>query len=896
MLMKYFSLTIRQKTYLLSIIAGIFLSATIYISYKNFTHVSQEFKNFTKTSEFAKQNISLLTKVELLKQNVIKFTYTSSRDAAGDVHKTYRLIQAHLSVSEKSHNEVSQNSYKQIQIHLDKYYKTFLELEKLLKIKSSINQNKQQLFDTTIQQIEKYCSNSNIATVNDQLMLIKALHTIYKNNAAFLETQDIKYSKLTKNDLERMKKKITAFKKVDTTSQNITFIKDIEKSLKKLKTLINKEVQHSRGYHFLVNVVMAAEAYEVQYHAQIISSESQNTLTKLDKNINTLIEKTKDTLLPSSMIFFILLVLFSIILTRSIVNPISLITETLAKISAGDVNTKIPPYPVNDDIGKLTAAANIFIHQNKEIRNLLHSTEELTYNLKINQERFELALKAAQNGLWDWNLINDDVYYSPTWKTMLGYDDDEISNSLHEWKKRIHPQDFSKSLKDIEEYLNGTTDVYESQVRIECKDGSYKYILSKGISIADEDGDVIRFIGLNIDITEQKQIQQDLQAAKQEAEQANRAKSDFLANMSHEIRTPLNGIIGLTDLVLKTELNEKQKDYLNKSKISSVALLRIINDILDYSKIEAGKLDLECNEFNLDSTIDDIYNLFEYQATKKSLNLVIDTKVHTTLKGDALRLTQILTNLVGNAIKFTEKGSITITNRIINEDASSYFLEFSVIDTGIGISKDAQSKLFQEFSQADNSITRKFGGTGLGLAISKQLVKLMDGNIWIESQLGEGTSFIFTAHFEKVLDETKCSQNNIQNDILDEELTKKLLENKELLLVEDNKTNQIVAMGILEDFIEDIDIANNGREAVECAKQKQYDIILMDLQMPIMDGFEATKTIRLLENYANTPIIALSAAVMKEDLELTKNAGMNAHLAKPIDKNALLRTLSKFLS
>jgi len=423
------------------------------------------------------------------------------------------------------------------------------------------------------------------------------------------------------------------------------------------------------------------------------------------------------------------------------------------------------------------------------------------------------------------------------------------------------------------------------------KEGKEVWLTSNLAPYRDNEGEIIGLVGISWDITFRKNYEIELQEAKEQAEEGTRAKSEFLANMSHEIRTPMNGIIGMAEILKQADLGNQETENLDILISSTRSLLSLVNDILDISKIEAGKVELEIEDFEIRQVLKDIENIMYIRAEEKSLDYktFINSNVPEFLKGDPFRLKQIILNLVNNAVKFTEKGQVHIFIDVTKEDSKSVSLEVKVVDSGIGISDEGKKHLFQLFSQVDTSTTKIYGGTGLGLSIAKRLVALMEGEIGMESVHKRGSTFWFTAMLERSAKDAVATSAFEQMPVDEDKPFKEL----NILLAEDNEINQKIIQYSLTNSGYKVDIAKNGQEAIDKYHEGNYDLVLMDVQMPVLDGFEATAYIRdieatVLNNSKHIPIIALTANAMKGDREKCLAAGMDEYLSKPFTPNDLI--------
>jgi PAS domain S-box-containing protein len=506
--------------------------------------------------------------------------------------------------------------------------------------------------------------------------------------------------------------------------------------------------------------------------------------------------------------------------------------------------------------------------------------------VRMAQERLNLALEGSGLALWDWDIAGDRVYLSDRWSLMMGGDKQDVVLSSAQLFDLVHPDERQRIEDNLLAVLKGQSEFYSVEFRVRRSDGEWLWIHTHGKVVErNATGRVTRMTGTNADITQRKQTEETLRQAKEAAEAASRAKGDFLANMSHEIRTPMNGIIGMTELALDTELSAEQREYLGLVQSSADALLTILNDILDFSKIESGKLDIEIIEFSLEQMLRETMKSLAVRAHQKQLELLLHvaSDVPDRLLGDPGRLRQVIVNLVGNAIKFTGAGEIEVAVRCMEDvPGGTVRLQFSVRDTGIGIPRDKFKTIFESFSQADTSTTRRYGGTGLGLTISAQLVQLMGGQIGLDSVVGQGSTFYFTLNMPMLSGSPFAEYQHTGR-----------IAGMSVLIADDNATNRRVLQEILSNWKMRPTVTSSGQEALSelaraAACGQAYALALLDLQMPDMDGFELTERIRQHPEYLVKTLMMLTSEGQRGHAARCRELGVAAYLMKPVAQSELL--------
>lgn len=578
-----------------------------------------------------------------------------------------------------------------------------------------------------------------------------------------------------------------------------------------------------------------------------------------------------------------------VILTRKaveLVNDTTLISKNGSERQIADSVA-----PIIDPGGGLKGTVLVFHDVTDQYR--------IKQQLVESNERFILAVDGSQDGIWDWNLRTNELFLSKRWKEMIGYGEDEVPGVIDSLERRIHPDDKLRVMKEMENYLSGRQKHYSCEFRLRNKNGSYIWVLARGEALFDESGRAYRMAGSHTDITERKLNEQAYIDARKEAEKATLAKSEFLANMSHEIRTPLNGIIGFSELLMRSKLDPIQAGYMSNISKSADVLLDVVNDVLDLSKIEAGKMELESENCDLHALLNESAELIRHKILDKPIKLEISIEkdvLHNVIT-DSLKLRQVVVNLLSNAAKFTERGMIELKAASVRKTADGREgIRISVSDTGIGIKPEQMEKLFKSFTQADPSTTRKYGGTGLGLVISNKILEKMGSRINVESRYQEGSVFWFEIDLvpgEYAGPPVDHAPSESPNDIF--------VSNRKfrILVAEDNEINMMLTKNVLDQALPASDVisASNGSEAVKLYLEYLPDLVFMDIQMPEMDGYSAAREIRSIEKGLNrrSPVVALTAGVIKDEKARCFECGMDDYITKPVTGSMIAAVLRKHL-
>lgn len=648
----------------------------------------------------------------------------------------------------------------------------------------------------------------------------------------------------------------------ENVSENITRLFEI---------IETDEAQISRLKEFQNSYLALTRRLENQRSA---ISEGEKKTSDLELNLDADLNRTLNAILAAE----------NEMLEVRIENLASLQNKLLAAVITGILLT-----------GFLIGSLNYYLYK------LRHENLLIGDTLTNTEERLKFALDASQEGVYDWNIKTGHIFYSKIYCNMLGYEPYEITPNLDAIQALMHDEDRMTVMDTAEQFLDNKLSEFSMQFRMYHKNGHIIWVSSRGIAVRDDAGTAIRMIGTNRDITDYKLTENKMEMAVIDAQKSALAKGEFLAHMSHEIRTPLTAISGISEILSKysDEFSDRQAQLIKTLSTSTTSLKDLINDILDFSKIERGEIDLQHDFFLMSELAEQVISIIGVSANEKGLDFKVnyDDVRKLIYFGDKARMRQVLLNLVGNAVKFTKQGSVYVDFKMIDIDQETPTLMIHIKDTGVGLKKDAFETIFKEFKQADSTVSREYGGTGLGLPISKRLIEMMGGDITVESQIGEGSEFtvILPIADHKII-------SNVNDEGLKQKLTNRLRsaikDEQRALIVEDYEGNIVILSFMMDEIDLNYDIAKNGQEALDLWREKHYDVILMDVQMPVMDGLTATKSIRDMElknKLPETPIIGMTAHALVEDKEKCIDSGMTDYLSKPLDSDLLKEKIFKYI-
>ncbi len=666
--------------------------------------------------------------------------------------------------------------------------------------------------------------------------------------------------------------------RLDDGNYLVSVIRDITDIVESEKNLINREEGLKTTLNSIGDAVIATDTEDFITRMNPVAEtltgwKFTDAINKPIEQVLTLINaKTRDPI--SSMTRTV----FKIKKVISITSDISLISR---KGREYRINYSVSPIldKRHNSIGAVMVIKDISFDFQRE------------QELKLWSERLGIAANVARFGIWEYIFPPKDrpgIIVNENWRMLYGYENTSVPIQEF-WENGIHPEDRDKTLAALNNAISGRHLEFEAEFRFIPQLGQEKWIYTLGRIVEyNEQGKPQRMVGIHQDITSRKQTEGLLIQARKQAETANQAKSQFLATMSHEIRTPMNGVLGFIELLRETSLDEAQEKYLDAASKSCHAMLALLNDILDFSRIEAGRLQLRPEHFNPEEFLRQLENTMSSLLGEKNIDLkfINPANLPRWVLGDPVRIRQILFNLLSNAIKFTDHGFVSLVTSVKTTGNAAHF-EFAIKDTGIGISEDDLQMIFERFNQLDNSLVRKFGGTGLGLAICDELAKLMEGSLSVESKVGEGSVFLFTVSLP-IVEMAKKTPVELAGE-------KPVFKGK-VLVVEDDRINMMVIRQQLTKYGCEVETVQDGESAVNTLATEKFDLVIMDCRIPVMDGYEATAVIRSgHEINRETPIIALTADAFPETRQRCLDAGMNDYMTKPLQVEQLLKILHNFL-